>query len=466
MEFETFHTIKSSKDDFSDHGLYKSRSLRQKKVENEAFFSKPEAPMSFSLNDSMQNYFTASETKRNGFVVISNDPYTERSFTPTKPNMASKFGTITRVPSTNVGLPPPKFQSLFDAPTAAQQTPILSPLARNTRSSSFAMASYPFGERPPMRPVLQPSVLPQPQLNPYQPEPSTVPAPTTQLETSKSIRNRRKSVSTFIAQLFDKFSQKKDEMPKSARSIKSVKSYNFLSQSADIYNDIIDDYNDVSNLERGRSLVRRPARNRSTSTRIRREGSFGSELRSFDNSDYKTDKDLLPTGYIYDEATNTPFYKDVAEPEDSNSSINTKTTTLRRLRADLDKWWRSKTLTRARKRHHHDVAGGLQPNSAELVYEKTGFEATSTPVKEYREGQEVLMSKDKYGSAVRNVIETRILVVENEPNMEEVLRQGKTAAEWLKADLINLIQNGNLKIFKEKSGRNFITIEVTDLPEL
>ncbi|KAG7915228.1 hypothetical protein KL927_004217 [Ogataea polymorpha] len=464
MDFEAVLTLKTPGDDLNDQGLFRPRSMRHRRLtdepaaDNAVFFSKSDTFKSLSLNDPMENYFSMAERKNDNFFTNNDDSFTEQSITPTKHNVTSRFGTATRVPSLRYELAPPRFSGLFETPKP--ETPLV-PATKNTRASSFAVQSFPFMERVPMRTTVQST---QPVVESSRP--ASKRELSAHLESSKSVRHRRKSVSLFLTQLFDKFSQKRDEAPKSARSIKSVKSYNFLNQSADIYNEIIDDYNDASNLERGRSMVRRPAKDRSVSVsgRGRRDFSLGSELRSFDHSCYRQDKEL-PTATIFDEATSTPFFKDMAEQDDAASSVNTKTTTLRRLRADLDRWWRRKTMSRARRRENLEFAAGLQPGTAELVCENKEFEATSTPLKD-KEQQEVLVARDKFGRMVRNVIETRILVVENEPNMDEMLKQGSSAPEWLKADLLNLIQNGNLRIFKEKSGRNFITVEVTELPEL
>ncbi|KAG7763291.1 hypothetical protein KL946_004107 [Ogataea haglerorum] len=444
MDFEAILTLKTPGDDLADQGLFRPWSMKQRQHDKEpaadsaVFFSKSDTFKSFSVNDPMENYFSLAERKNDNFFTGHDDSFTEQSITPTKHNVASRLGTTARVPSLRYDLAPPRFAGLFETPKP--ETPF-QPGARNTRASSFAVQSFPFMERVPLRPAAETS------------RPSSKRELSAHLESSKSVRHRRKSVSLFLTQLFDKFLQKKDEAPKSARSIKSVKSYNFLNQSADIYNDIIDYYNDASNVERGRSMVRRPAKDRSVSVsgRGRRDVSLGSQL--------------LPTATIFDEATSTPFFKDLAGQDDAASSVNTKTTTLRRLRADLDRWWRRKTMSRSRRRENLELAAGIQPGTAELVCEKKEFEATSTPLKD-KEQQEVLVTQDKFGHTVRNVIETRILVVENEPNMDEMLKQGSSAPEWLKADLLSLIQNGNLRIFKEKSGRNFITVEVTELPEL
>ncbi|KAG7807612.1 hypothetical protein KL921_004370 [Ogataea angusta] len=247
MDFEAVLTLKTPGDDLSDPGLFRPRSLKHRRpdkepaADNAVFFSKSDTFKSFSVNDPMDNYFSLAERKNDNFFTSNDDSFTEQSITPTKHPVTSRFGTTTRVPSLRYDLAPPRFPGL-DTP--------FPPVARNTRASSFAVQSFPFMERVPLRPPLQPPVPAADSPRPASKQELSAP-----LESSKSVRHRRKSVSLFLTQLFDKFSQKKDEAPKSARSIKSVKSYNFLNQSADIYNEIIDDYNDASNLERGRRVV-------------------------------------------------------------------------------------------------------------------------------------------------------------------------------------------------------------------
>ncbi|KAG7716808.1 hypothetical protein KL949_003273 [Ogataea haglerorum] len=246
MDFEAILTLKTPGDDLADQGLFRPWSMKQRQHDKEpaadsaVFFSKSDTFKSFSVNDPMENYFSLAERKNDNFFTGHDDSFTEQSITPTKHNVASRLGTTARVPSLRYDLAPPRFAGLFE--TLKPETPF-QPGARNTRASSFAVQSFPFMERVPLRPAAETS------------RPSSKRELSAHLESSKSVRHRRKSVSLFLTQLFDKFLQKKDEAPKSARSIKSVKSYNFLNQSADIYNEIIDYYNDASNVERGRRVA-------------------------------------------------------------------------------------------------------------------------------------------------------------------------------------------------------------------
>ncbi|KAG7875967.1 hypothetical protein KL938_004901 [Ogataea parapolymorpha] len=257
MDFEAVLTLKMPGDDLNDQGLFRPRSMRHRRLDKEpaadnaVFFSKSDTFKSFSVNDPIENYFSVAERKNDNFFTSNDDSFTEQSITPTKHNVTSRFGTTTRVPSLRYDLAPPRCSGLFETPKP--ETPF-QPATKNTRASSFAVQSFPFMERVPMRPTLQ-STVQSTQPVAESPRPASKRELSAHLESSKSVRHRRKSVSLFLTQLFDKFSQKRDEAPKNARSIKSVKSYNFLNQSADIYNEIIDDYNDASNLERGRRLA-------------------------------------------------------------------------------------------------------------------------------------------------------------------------------------------------------------------
>ncbi|ODV86161.1 hypothetical protein CANARDRAFT_127398 [[Candida] arabinofermentans NRRL YB-2248] len=273
------------------------------------------------------------------------------------------------------------------------------------------------------------------------------------LEESPTPAGKRRSVNVF-SHLFTRFNSVRQPETMTKKKLE----VNDMLNTADVY-DIIDDYNYS---DRGRAMRRAPVREKSLSPTSRKAAKFEFLSSSILREDRPQDQDQDQAQTFFTEEVNRNVFTEPLQPAtyvslaSEQASTKGKTVRLKRFKNDIGTWCRTKMGPLM-------APKATTQETTDTVGEECNFDATSTPTKADQIDRSLPLEYKSINKFDKNQVEARIIIVENQPDMNKFIKRGKFASDKLKNELLTTIQNGVIRLYKAENDRWYITIDISNL---